>query len=52
VAIVGAGPVALVSALTLARDGVASVAVDRRATFNDRSRANRKHCNDVMKPED
>lgn len=39
VAIVGAGPVGLVAALTLARDGVPSVVVERKNTFNDGSRA-------------
>ena len=39
VVIVGAGPVGLVAALTLAREGVASVVIDRKKTFNDGSRA-------------
>lgn len=39
VAIVGAGPVGLVAALTLARSGVRSVMIERKATFNDGSRA-------------
>ncbi len=39
VVIVGAGPVGLVAALTLARDGVASTVIERKATFNDGSRA-------------
>ncbi|MBB5222344.1 3-(3-hydroxy-phenyl)propionate hydroxylase [Amaricoccus macauensis] len=39
VAIVGAGPVGMVAALTLAREGVASVLLDNKATFNDGSRA-------------
>ena len=39
VAIVGAGPVGMVAALTLAREGVASVLLDDKATFNDGSRA-------------
>jgi len=39
VAIVGAGPVGLTAALVLARHGIASVVFDRKATFNDGSRA-------------
>jgi len=39
VAIVGAGPVGMVAALTLAMHGVRSVLVDRKSTFNDGSRA-------------
>ena len=39
VAIVGAGPVGMVAALTLAKYGVASVLLDRRDSFNDGSRA-------------
>lgn len=39
VAIVGAGPVGMVAALTLARFGVRSVLLDNKATFNDGSRA-------------
>lgn len=39
VAIVGAGPVGMVAALTLARHGVRSVLIDKKATFNDGSRA-------------
>ena len=39
VAIVGAGPVGMVAALTLARHGVRSVLLDDKATFNDGSRA-------------
>lgn len=39
VAIAGAGPVGLVAALTLARHGVRSVIFERKATFNDGSRA-------------
>ncbi len=39
VAIVGAGPVGMVAALTLARHGVRSVLLDNKATFNDGSRA-------------
>ena len=39
VAIVGAGPVGMTAALTLARYGIASVLIDRKDTFNDGSRA-------------
>lgn len=39
VAIVGAGPVGLVAALALAREGIASVLLERKDTFNDGSRA-------------
>ncbi len=39
VAIVGAGPVGMIAALTLARRGVSSVLLDAKATFNDGSRA-------------
>lgn len=39
VLIVGAGPVGMVAALTLAGEGVASVLVDAKSTFNDGSRA-------------
>lgn len=39
VVIVGAGPVGLVAALTLARDGIPSLVVERKSTFNDGSRA-------------
>lgn len=39
VAIVGAGPVGMVAALTLAQYGVRSVLLDRKDTFNDGSRA-------------
>ncbi|MCC6008901.1 MAG: FAD-dependent monooxygenase, partial [Rhodobacteraceae bacterium] len=39
VAIVGAGPVGMVAALTLARHGVRSVLLDRKSSFNDGSRA-------------
>lgn len=39
VAIVGAGPVGLVAALTLARFGVPSVVLEKKATYNDGSRA-------------
>lgn len=39
VAIVGAGPVGLLAALALARHGVRSTLIERKATFNDGSRA-------------
>ncbi|MFZ5615707.1 MAG: FAD-dependent monooxygenase [Pseudomonadota bacterium] len=39
VAIVGAGPVGLVAALTLAKFGVRSIVIERKGTFNDGSRA-------------
>lgn len=39
VAIVGAGPVGMTAALALAREGVASVLLERKSTFNDGSRA-------------
>ncbi|WP_102226589.1 FAD-dependent monooxygenase [Acidimangrovimonas sediminis] len=39
VAIVGAGPVGMLAALTLARHGVRSVLLEARGTFNDGSRA-------------
>jgi 3-(3-hydroxy-phenyl)propionate hydroxylase len=39
VVIVGAGPVGLVAALTLATYGVRSLVIERKATFNDGSRA-------------
>lgn len=39
VAIVGAGPIGMTAALTLARYGIASVLLDRKDTFNDGSRA-------------
>jgi 3-(3-hydroxy-phenyl)propionate hydroxylase len=39
VVIVGAGPVGMTAALTLAREGVASVLLDAKDTFNDGSRA-------------
>ncbi|PQO23243.1 monooxygenase [Rhodobacteraceae bacterium WD3A24] len=39
VAIVGAGPVGMTAALTLAAQGVRSVLLERKATFNDGSRA-------------
>lgn len=39
VAIVGAGPVGMTAALALAREGIASVLFDNKATFNDGSRA-------------
>lgn len=39
VAIVGAGPVGMTAALTLAKYGIRSVLLDRKDTFNDGSRA-------------
>lgn len=39
VAIVGAGPVGMIAALTLARYGVRSILLERKSTFNDGSRA-------------
>lgn len=39
VAIVGAGPVGMTAALALAKQNVASVLIDAKATFNDGSRA-------------
>lgn len=39
VAIVGAGPVGMVAALTLAQQGIASVLIEAKDTFNDGSRA-------------
>jgi 3-(3-hydroxy-phenyl)propionate hydroxylase len=39
VAIVGAGPIGMVAALTLAKEGVRSVLLDNKSTFNDGSRA-------------
>ncbi|CUX04035.1 FAD-dependent monooxygenase [Rhizobium pusense] len=39
VAIVGAGPVGMTAALTLASQGVSSVVFDNKSTFNDGSRA-------------
>ena len=39
VVIVGAGPVGMTAALALAREGVASVLLDNKDTFNDGSRA-------------
>lgn len=39
VAIVGAGPIGMTAALTLARYGIASVLLDAKSTFNDGSRA-------------
>jgi 3-(3-hydroxy-phenyl)propionate hydroxylase len=39
VVIVGAGPIGMTAALTLARHGVRSVLIDRKDTFNDGSRA-------------
>lgn len=39
VAIVGAGPIGMTAALTLARHGIASVLFESKATFNDGSRA-------------
>jgi len=39
VAIVGAGPIGMVAALTLAREGIRSVLIESKSTFNDGSRA-------------
>lgn len=39
VVIVGAGPIGLTAALTLAKYGIASVVIERKSTFNDGSRA-------------
>ena len=39
VAIVGAGPIGMTAALTLAKQGIRSVLFDNKATFNDGSRA-------------
>ncbi|WEZ85339.1 FAD-dependent monooxygenase (plasmid) [Rhizobium sp. 32-5/1] len=39
VAIVGAGPVGMTAALTLAREGIPSLLFDNKSTFNDGSRA-------------
>lgn len=39
VVIVGAGPIGMAAALTLARHGIHSVLVDNKSTFNDGSRA-------------
>ena len=39
VAIVGAGPIGMIAALTLARYGVGSTLIEARSTFNDGSRA-------------
>lgn len=39
VVIVGAGPVGMTAALSLARHGIASVLIEKKATFNDGSRA-------------
>jgi 3-(3-hydroxy-phenyl)propionate hydroxylase len=39
VVIVGAGPVGMVAALSLAREGIRSVLVEARSSFNDGSRA-------------
>ncbi len=39
VAIVGAGPIGMVTALTLARHGIKSILLEAKSTFNDGSRA-------------
>jgi len=39
VTIIGAGPVGMVAALTLAQQGIASVLIEAKSTFNDGSRA-------------
>ncbi len=39
VAIVGAGPIGMTAALVLAREGIRSVLLDNKSTFNDGSRA-------------
>jgi 3-(3-hydroxy-phenyl)propionate hydroxylase len=39
VAIVGAGPVGMTAALTLAKEGIPSIIFDNKSTFNDGSRA-------------
>ena len=39
VVIIGAGPIGMISALTLAKHGVGSVLIDNKSSFNDGSRA-------------